>query len=214
MLNVMAIGSLLASLFVPTALAAPADLVAPAAAPATGVTVQLVTVNGSGCPAGSVAVAQAPDNTAFTVTYSGYTAQTGPGISALELRKNCQLSLLISVPQGFTYAINSADYRGFAYLAKGASAVENANYYFQGSAATVSSPHTIVGPYNNDWQFTDTTATADLVFAPCGVDRNFNINTSLRVARGTSSASSSNFITMDSTDYSSTTIYHFSWKSC
>jgi hypothetical protein len=209
----MAIGTLLASLFVPTALAAPATLVSPAA-PSSGVTVDVVTVNGSGCPAGTVAVAESPDNTAFTVTYSGYTAQTGPGISAIELRKNCQIVLLVSVPQGFTYAINSADYRGFAYLARGATAIQRANYYFQGSPVTTTQSHTVTGPYTNDWQFTDTTADADLVFAPCGEARDFNINTSLLALKGTSSSSASNFITMDSTDYSSTTVYHFSWQSC
>jgi hypothetical protein len=173
-----------------------------------------VTVNGSGCPAGTVAVAPSPDNSAFTVIYSGYTAQTGPGISAIEMRKNCQIVLLVKVPQGFTYAINSADYRGFAYLSKGATATEQANYYFQGSPTTVSVSHTVTGPFINDWSFTDTTASANLVFAACGVARNFNINTSLLALKGTSSASASNFISFDSTDYSATTIYHFSWKKC
>ncbi|WP_408610577.1 DUF4360 domain-containing protein [Lentzea terrae] len=46
----------------------------PAAAPPGKVTIDVVTVNGSGCPAGTTAVATAADNTAFTVT----TATTSP----------------------------------------------------------------------------------------------------------------------------------------
>src|SRR5690606_10032907 len=85
------------------------------------VTVDLVTVNGSGCPAGTTAVAVSPDNTAFTVTYSDYLAQVGLGARPIDARKNCQLSVVVHVPQGLTYAVAQADYRGYAYLEPGAS---------------------------------------------------------------------------------------------
>ena len=39
---------------------------------------------------------------------------------------------------------------------------------------------------NDNWQTTDSTPVAALVFAPCGVDHNFNINTELRVNAGAS----------------------------
>src|SRR4051794_9399992 len=79
------------------------------------ITVDVVTVNGSGCPKDSAAVAVSPDNTAFTITYSQYTAEvgdgTGPnGTGQLNDRKNCQINVNVHVPQGFTYAIARADY--------------------------------------------------------------------------------------------------------
>ena len=46
------------------------------------------------------------------------------------------------------------------------------------------------------------------------VERNFNINTELRVNRGSSSASSTSFMTMDSTDGDISTIYHLAWQEC
>ena len=49
-----------------------------------------------------------------------------------DFRKNCQLNLRVNVPQGFTYGIAQADYRGFAHLERGAYAIQKANYYFQG----------------------------------------------------------------------------------
>jgi hypothetical protein len=91
-----------------------------AAAPSGNVTVDVLTVNGSGCPAGTARVTPAPDNTGFRVAYSRYAAEVGPGADPTELRKNCQLSLLVRVPQGFTYAIARADYSGVAHLAGGA----------------------------------------------------------------------------------------------
>lgn len=181
--------------------------------PADRIVIDVVTVNGSGCPAGTAAVAAASDNTAFTVTYSDYLAQVGQGADPTDLRKNCQLSLRLHIPQGFTYAIAQADYRGFAHLARGASAAQLAGYYFQGSSPTTRSSHPMSGPYSDNWQFTDRTDMAELVFAPCGEERNLNVNTEVRVSSG-SSGTASSFVTMDSTDGGVSTKYHFHWKRC
>ncbi len=179
------------------------------------ITIDVVTVNGSGCRPGTAAVATAPDNTAFTVTYSEYLAQVGVGAEPTDFRKNCQLNILVHVPQGFTYAIAKADYRGFAHLVSGATATQRANYYFAGDAATARVAHPFRGPLSDNWQTTDATPVAELVWSPCGMNRNLNINTDLRVAAGTSNPNhTTSFITMDSTDGSVKTIYHFAWKRC
>jgi hypothetical protein len=179
------------------------------------ITIDVATVNGSGCRPGTAEVAVAPDNTAFTVTYSEYLAQVGVGAKPTDFRKNCQLSLHVHVPQGFTYAIARADYRGFASLAKGATAQERANYYFQGSPQTVSSTHSLKGPLEENWQASDVVGIEALVFAPCGAQRYLNINTELRVAAGKSDTkTTTSFVTMDSTDGSISTIYQFAWKRC
>ena len=179
------------------------------------ITVTVVTVNGSGCPAGTAAVAPAADNTAFTVTYSDFLAQVGIGALPTDFRKNCQLNLRVNVPQGFTYGIAQADYRGFAHLERGASGTERANYYFQGMSPTAYKSHTYNGPFSDDWQATDTTEVAAIVYSPCGERRNFNINTELRVNAGTSDPTkTTSFMAMDSTDGTIETTYHFAWKPC
>ncbi|MGW0827217.1 DUF4360 domain-containing protein [Streptomyces sp. NPDC002845] len=182
--------------------------------PPDKIVIRVATVNGSGCPQGTAAVAVSPDNTAFTVTYSDYLAQAGGNADPTAFRKNCQLNLVVHVPQGFTYAIASADYRGYAMLQPGASAIQRASYYFQGSSSTEFRTHPFNGPYNDNWQATDSTEWAQLVWAPCGVQRNFNINTELRVNAGTSAPGSTSFMTMDSTDGDISTIYHMAWKEC
>ncbi|MER6997570.1 DUF4360 domain-containing protein [Streptomyces sp. NPDC000410] len=183
-------------------------------APPDKIVIEIATVNGSGCPAGTAAVAVAPDNTAFTVTYSDYLARVGQGADPIDFRKNCQLNLIVHVPQGFTYAVASADYRGYASLQRGASATQKASYYFQGSPDTAARNHPFSGPYDNNWQATDETEWAQLVWAPCGAKRNFNINTELRVKAGTSDPSKTSFITMDSTDGAINTVYRLAWKEC
>ncbi|MFH8385879.1 DUF4360 domain-containing protein [Kitasatospora sp. NPDC018058] len=182
--------------------------------PPDRIVIDSVAVNGSGCPVGTASVAVSPDNTAFTVTYSNYLAQVGGGASPTDFRKNCQLDLLVHVPGGFTYAIVSADYRGFASLAPGASGTQRASYHFQGNPLAINSTHHFKGGFTGDWQTTDTVPVAALVFAPCGEERNLDINTELQVERGTSSPSATSFMEMDSTDGTIKTVYHLAWKQC
>jgi hypothetical protein len=196
-----------------SALAAPVDSAA-ATAPAEKITLDVKTINGSGCPAGTATASAdvASDNTSFTVHYTNFTAKAGGGASALDARKNCQINVLVHVPQGFTYAIAGAEYRGFAHIESGASALEQANYYFAGTSPTARVRHTYPGPFHGVWRASDTTDVAALVFAPCGEDRNLNINAELRADAGTSSGTS--YIEMDSEHASVDTIYHFAWKDC
>jgi hypothetical protein len=182
--------------------------------PPDKIIIKVATVNGSGCPQGTTAVAVSEDNTAFTVTYSAYLAQVGGNSDPTAFRKNCQLNLVVHVPQGFTYAIASADYRGFASLQPGANGAQKASYYFQGSPNTASMNHPFNGPYDDNWEATDSTDWAQLVWAPCGVQRNFNINTELRVNAGSSTPGAVSFMTMDSTDGDISTVYHMAWKEC
>jgi hypothetical protein len=187
----------------------------PVPPPTDHIVIDIVTVNGSGCPPGSAAVAVSPDNTAFTVTYSAYLAQVGVGSKPTDFRKNCQLNVAVHVPQGFTYAIARADYRGFGSLVAGATAMERASYYFQGMPQTEYRSHNFTGAFEDNWQTSDETDIAALIYHPCGALRNLNINTELRVAAGTSNpATTTSFFAMDSTDGSINTTYHFHWEHC
>ncbi|GAB3549852.1 hypothetical protein J2S53_001208 [Actinopolyspora lacussalsi] len=208
MLNgLIASGMALSTLLAPTS--GPFD-----SPPSDEIVIDVATVNGSGCPEGTADVAVSPDNKAFTVTYSDYLAEVGPDTDPTAFRKNCQLNLVVHVPQGLTYGIARADYRGFAHLAEGATGTQQASYYFQGDSRTTHSSKTFEGAYSDNWQVTDETEIADIVYKPCGVQRNFNINTELRVDAGDSDSGETSFMTMDSTDGSIETTYHFAWKEC
>jgi hypothetical protein len=209
MLNLLAAGALAVSMLGSPIISVPDDPV-----PGEKITIDVITVNGSGCPVGSAAIAVSPDNTAFTVTYSNYMAQVGVGALPTDFRKNCQMALQVHVPTGFTYAIVQADYRGYGYLEPGATATQRANYYFQGMSGTSFNTHNFRGPLDDYWQTTDVTPVASLSFAPCGEQRYLNINTELRVNRGSSSANTTSFMAMDSADGSIDTKYHFAWRKC
>jgi hypothetical protein len=180
--------------------------------PQDHIAIDLVALAGSGCAPGTADIAVSPDNTAFTAIYSNYLAQAGPGVATTEGRKNCQLNVLVHVPQGFTFAITKVDYRGYGLLAAGSTASERANYYFQGMTQSTQVVHNFTTPLDDNWIASDEVPIASVVWHPCGELRNLNINTELRVAKGTSTDVS--YVTMDSTDGSINTTYHLAWQRC
>jgi len=178
-------------------------------------TINVVSVNGSGCPWGTAEVTVSPDSKAFTVTYSQFIAQVGVGAKPTDFRKNCQLGLNVHVPQGYTYAIARTDYRGYALLERGASATQTAYYYFQGESQTSRIRHHFTGPVDRNWQRTDTVGVSSLSYRPCGEQRYLNVNTELRVDAGWSDKKrTTSMLTMDSTDGNLDTVYHVAWKKC
>jgi hypothetical protein len=208
MFTVLAIGSVVASF-----LGAPAPVVA-SDVPQEKITINVQTVNGSGCPAGSATVTPAADNTSFTVGYSDYVAAAGPGAKPTDFRKNCQLSLRINVPHGFTYAIARADYRGHARLASGVTARQGAHYYFMGTAPTTEVMETFTGPFDGGWSTSDSAQVAALVWAPCGATVNLNVNTDLRVDTSGADDRAGGHISMDASRGGVRTIYHLDWRRC
>ncbi|MGW1073356.1 DUF4360 domain-containing protein [Streptomyces sp. NPDC002537] len=180
------------------------------------VVIELTTVNGSGCglpPWASVAVA--PDNMAFTISRGSATARVGVGAGPTDFRKNCQIGLNVHVPRGFTYAIAGADHSGLAHLEKGATGLFRTDYYFQGSSVTTSRSHPLVGPFDDAWQFVDGIDVADLVYAPCGEQRNLTVNTVLRVDAGTSDpATTTSSMTLGTPGDTIDSVYRLAWKQC
>ncbi|MFC7528378.1 DUF4360 domain-containing protein [Actinoplanes sp. GCM10030250] len=209
MLNAITAGVMLVS-----SLSAPATGLQLTPPPPEDMIIKVVTANGSGCPKGTAEVTVSPDNKAFTVAYSQFVAQVGPEAKPTDFRKNCQLALDVHVPEGFTYAIAGADYRGYAGLEEGATGSETASYYFQGQRGTTRVRHDFQGYMAENWQRSDAVELTSTSFLPCGEKRHLNVNTELRVNAGTAKSATTNFLTMDSSDGNLETVYHLSWMEC
>ena len=149
-------------------LAACATAATPAApAAASGIGVTVVTVNGTGCPAGTVTATVAPDGSSVTAAYSAFTAANA--------RRNCVFSIAIVAP-GQTWAVTSVTEHGAVSLPAGATATQDTGYYIQGSSPTNHVIHTASGPLAGPWDQSDPAPLS----APCGTTRNLNIDVSLR----------------------------------
>jgi hypothetical protein len=189
--------------------------VSPAAAadapPGERITVDVVAVNGSGCPAGTASARMSPDNTGFHINYSNFIARDGAGAAPTAFRRNCQVGVLVHVPQGFTYAVASAEYRGRAALSSGSTALHRNNYYFQGVGEQNNvTDHHFYGAFNGSWRTHDATTVTELEYKPCGRDVILNINTELRV----DSPGSASWISLRSSEGDVDTLVQFNWKTC
>jgi hypothetical protein len=205
MLNMAAVGGVLVSVLAPVALLAP-DSTAEVAAPGN-VGVEVVSVNGSGCPAGRGSATISADRLSIEVTTQAFFAVAGAGAAPTDIRKNCQVGLRVDKPSEYTYAVVLAHSSGFAYLGETATGLNRVSAYFQGSSPTAVMASTYRGPFAGAW---DATVVPDLViFAPCGVERDLNLNAEVRIAAGTTDPDVVTFMARDRS-----ASYRLAWRRC
>ena len=165
-----------------TAAAALIVLSSPAPAEAAAPFLEVVTVNGSGCPAGDADVTA--NGREFTIGYHVFLARAGGGSSPLEQRKNCQVSVRVTPPQGYTYGLARTTYEGYAHLQDGATGLSRVGTYLQGTSPTAVVSRSFTGPSSGEWQLRYRPDAADVQWVPCGERRNINVNAEVRVALG------------------------------
>ncbi|MBT8224660.1 MAG: DUF4360 domain-containing protein [Dactylosporangium sp.] len=208
--SLVAAGAALALLTAPT-------LGADSASASEKVVATFAAVNGSGCPAGTVAVVAYPDNTGIILSYSSFYVQRGGDSAAAQGYQNCNLDIRMSVPAGFTFAVSRAVYHGYAFVLPGATAKLVAKYNFQGQAPTVSS-HLIntVSPFDDNWTIIEEFPFANLQWAPCGADIILTDAFELRVQPygPSSSPTDVSFVTANKSDHSIRTELNFVWAEC
>ena len=94
--------------------------------------VKRITWAGSGCADASTVNNQISDDArAFTLSFNSFTAEIGPGVPLGDRHSKCKIKVDIQIPQGWSYTLFDADYRGEAYLEEGVSARFASKYYFQ-----------------------------------------------------------------------------------
>ncbi|MFC0114372.1 DUF4360 domain-containing protein [Kibdelosporangium aridum] len=173
--------------------------------PPSPVTIEVLSLKGDGCAAGSAAVAMSLDNQAFTVTYSDFIVQA----HGSDVRRTCEISLRVNHPDDYTYGIAQTDYRGFAHIGAGSRGIMKGHYFFPGMPTRHSS-HTYPGPLSDNWQATDQLPPGDVLHGPCRQRKPLAVNAELRVV----GKSATSFMTMDSTDSSVSSTFRLSWRKC
>lgn len=84
------------------------------------VKIRSVSSGGSGCPEGSVRAEIAPDGSSISVLYDQFQARVGPGVNVD--RKDCNVMIILDKPAIFSFALESADFRGFVHVSPGSRA--------------------------------------------------------------------------------------------
>ncbi|SDM13395.1 protein of unknown function [Lentzea albidocapillata subsp. violacea] len=167
---------------------------APAGQPAPFL--EVVTVNGSGCPAGDADVET--DDRTFTIGYHTFLARAGSGSSPLDQRKNCQVNLRVNAPQGYTYGLARTTYEGYAHLQDGATGLSRVSTYLQGTSPTATVTQRFTGPFSDSWQTRYRPDATEIQWVPCGEQRNININAEVRVTLGAADPDRLSFVIVES----------------
>lgn len=167
---------------------------------------------GTGCPAGSASVTLSPDEQAISLLFDSYVAEAGRTTGRTVDRKSCNITIPVSVPQGYSVAVFQVDYRGYNFLpGGGARARFDVEYFWAGSRGPRVS-RTFMGPMNDNYTLTDNLVAQTLVWTPCGASVNLRINSSMMAQ--SNSRMDQTIATVDSADVSSGLIYHIQWRRC
>ena len=94
---------------------------------------------GSGCPQGSIDVDYTNSGIVPIYFSRDFKATVGSNVAADQSRKNCQLNLDLTYSPGWSYAVYSADYTGWASVDSGVKGTVKSTYYFSGEQTQVSS---------------------------------------------------------------------------
>jgi len=166
---------------------------------------------GTGCPAGTASVNVAPGDEAISILFDQFVAEAGNTTARRIDRKACNVSIPVAVPQGYSVAIFSVDYRGFVAVPRGGNIRLDSEYFWAGSRGPRIS-RAWNGPANDNYTVTDNLMATSLVWAPCGASVNLRINASMMAQAN--QAMEQTIGSVDSADVSSALIYHLQWRKC
>ncbi len=176
-----------------------------------------ISFKGTGCSDASTAsVNVAPDKQAFTVSFSEFIAEAGPGIPASANRKNCNLTLDLDIPAGWQFSIVDFNFRGFVNLDAGVNAEHSATYFLQGDPQQLKFSSVSKGSFTQDYVYTDKVGVGSVVWSACGAKRALSVNTAIRVwnTDKVKFPTAAGLITNDTIDGQIVQKYGITWRQC
>jgi hypothetical protein len=179
--------------------------------------VEQITVNGSGCPAGSVAANFTANFTLLELTFSSFVAQIGPGTVPADWHKNCIVAVTLHIPAGITFALVGADYRGYAQVDQGVTGIQTTTYFIAGQTGDFSRSSMAPGDLDSlgNYARQDVIPVVERVWSQCGVDAIANLNATVSLDNS-KNRSASGLMTLAETDFAPHVLFHwhFAWQNC
>ena len=166
---------------------------------------------GTGCPAGTASVMLSPDRTELSILFDNYVAEAGSTTGRRLDRKSCNLTVPVTVPNGYSVAIFQVDYRGFNIIPRGAQNRFDVEYFWAGARGPKISRIFSV-PIDDSFTLTDNLIASSVIWTPCGQSVNLRVNSSM-IAQSNSRMEQTMGV-VDSADVASGLIYHLQFRRC
>ena len=165
---------------------------------------------GTGCPSGTVSATLSPDNKSLSLIFDEYQVSAGGTTGRSFDRKSCNVAIPVFVPEGYSVAVLSIDYRGFNRLPRRASSQFNVEYFFAGGRGPAFR-RTFYGALDSDYLINNELTVQSMVWSACGADVNLRTNSSMRVSTANNAEA---MATVDSQDVNAAIVYRLSWRRC
>lgn len=202
---------LLTKLVMISALSAAAPAFAEEMPPAGSVQIDTVRFNGTGCRSGTAALNISPDRRALTLIFNEYSVDASTGQPS-HRKKSCDIDVRMKVPDGWTFALATVDYRGYAGLEAGTSGWQESRVQFAPGPMVKLGGMSLTGPYDGDFQVHND-APATRPNAPCsGPTRGMKLKTDIGVE--TPPRGGNAYLAVDSADTEVSQLYQIVWKRC
>ena len=147
----------------------------------------------------------------FSIYFSTYVAQQGPGLTLAERRKNCNVGVQLHLPQGYQFSIANVRYIGYADLPAGVLGRQKSTYEFPFFSNSVTLQSVLPGPYTGGYERTDNLGISSVVWSPCGLNTPLNIRTQVAL-EGASLPRAA--LTTDQIDGRVRQVYGLVWRAC
>lgn len=152
-----------------------------------GMTLRSFMANGSGCSVANKPDVKLDKDGNLDINLFGMHAQGGPGIPPRDNRVNCQVTLDIQAPTGYTYEMASISRSGYVSLDRGVSGIVKTSAYFQASGMTLQDQAIFSGSVDKDFVQKSTIGASHRLVASCNIEKPLNINISVRVSNRSAS---------------------------
>ncbi len=169
-------------------------------------------VMGTGCQPGTVVSVLSPDDTQLSILFSDYVAKAGPGTGFTRDRRNCEVSVPLIVPNGYSVSIVGVDYTGYVGLPRGASAEFTARYFFAGRPGARPVLRRFSGAQSTNYVIENDLQVTAETWSPCGAQAILRIPTSMVVNNPFMTEDA--IATLDSIDMTSGVIFQFQYRRC
>lgn len=178
-----------------------------------GVGMTGITFSGTGCSSANADAMISPDGQALTVFFSEFTVATPASQKAAAYKRSyCDVKMTVSAPQGWTYAVVGADYRGYGAIGNKSKVAFTVAHATDSIGWQYQKPMTKVGPFADEFLESRTFNADSRSWAPCTTKERFiNLRSivDLWSAKG-----NADLFTVDSLDSSLSSKFSIQWRQC